>query len=258
MDTNILEDNQTKLGIFDSGIGGFSVLKEIRDKTPVDVLYFGDCARAPYGNRSIDEISLFIREIILSLQGQEVTHFVSACNSMSVMTTNKLLESCGVDKEKYVDMLRAFKDYSNFPNNARVLVIGTQVTIQSGAYQEVLIERNIDTHEYIFKTLAGLIEKGVSGQELEEIVTVGMEHAKEIGATHIVYGCTHYPLIDDVFRRCSERVNWGGEFVDPALYVAEVVAKWNLRGEKNTFFEASEVTPAFSLLSTKYSSNEIE
>ncbi len=254
MESNITNEYQPKIGIFDSGVGGFSVLKEIRNKTSADVLYFGDCARAPYGNRSIEEICMFMEEIIHNLKTQEVTHFVSACNSMSVNMTDKILKDCGIENDKYVDMLKAFKYYSNLPKDSKVLVFGTKATISSGAYQEVLNEKKIQTDEYIFKTLAGLIEKKeeISDGEIQDMVLVGMLYAKDVGATHVLYGCTHYPLVDNIFKKCAKKIEWDGVFIDPAVYVGDVVAKWNLEGKKNTFFEASEVTEEFRLLSDNY------
>lgn len=254
MEININNDLKPKIGIFDSGVGGFSVLKEIRKKTNADVLYFGDCARAPYGNRSTEEICMFMEEIIHNLKGQEVTHFVSACNSMSVNMTDKILKDCGIDSSRYMDMLRAFKDCTNLPSDSKVIVFGTRATISSGAYQEVLNEKNIQTDEYIFKTLAGLIEnrKEINEREIHDMVSVGMLYAKDLGATHILYGCTHYPLVDDIFKKCAKKIEWNGVFIDPAIYVGDVVAKWNLDGKSSTFFEASEVTEEFRLLSDNY------
>ncbi len=254
MDKNMTYQSEPKIGIFDSGVGGFSVLKEIRDKTSADVLYYGDCARAPYGNRSIEEICMFMEEIIHNLKGQEVTHFVSACNSMSVNMTDKILKDCGIDDDKYVDMIRAFKNYSKLPTDSKVVVFGTKATIFSGAYQEVLSGNNIQVEEYIFKTLAGLIEKKeeVDENEIREIVLSGVMYAKEVEATHVLYGCTHYPLIDDIFKKSAKSIDWGGTFIDPAIYVGMAVSDWKLDGRKNTFFEASEVTEEFRTLSDNY------
>jgi glutamate racemase len=249
---NTTSDIMPKVGIFDSGIGGFSVLKEVRGKTEADILYFGDCARAPYGNRSSDEILLFIEEIVSNLKKQEVTHFVSACNSMSVMMTNIMLHDCGIDEVNYVDMIRAFKEYSTFSKGDVVLVVGTQVTIESGAYQETLTEKQIPVREYVFKTLAGLIEREASRDDLYEVIELGILYAKKVGATHLVYGCTHYPLVDEIFKHCAKKNGWSGAFVDPACYVGEAVAKWNLLGARETFFEASEVTTPFSTLASSY------
>lgn len=252
MNDSVDISRKPKLGIFDSGVGGFSVLKEVRQKTKADVLYFGDCARAPYGNRSNDEIALFIKEILHNLQKEEVTHYISACNSMSVMTTDILLKECGIDEDKYIDMLRAFKKYNTFSEKDHVLLIGTHATITSNEYQNILSEKRSKVSDYIFKTLAGLIEKEVSVYDLEEVVMSGLQYAKEVGATHILYGCTHYPLIDDVFRDCAKKIGWKGEFVDPSLYVGQAVTLWNLVGNKETFFETSEITPVFKELSSLY------
>lgn len=242
----------SRIGIFDSGVGGFSVLKEVREKTNADILYFGDCARAPYGNRSSNEILLFVEEIVKNLKRQDVTHFVSACNSMSVVMTNIMLKDCGIHEKQYIDMIRAFKEHAHFSSEDVVLVFGTQVTIQSGAYQETLQEKNVLAETYIFKTLAGLIEKNVSYDEIYNVVEQGILHAKRVNATHIVYGCTHYPLVDQIFKDCAKKNNWDGTFIDPAIYVAQVVANWNLSGQNETFFEASEVTASFGTFASSY------
>jgi glutamate racemase len=73
-----MEKQSSLLGVFDSGVGGFSVLQSIHNTTSVDTLYFGDCANAPYGNRPLEEIIYFIKNIIQDLQTKNVTHFVSA------------------------------------------------------------------------------------------------------------------------------------------------------------------------------------
>lgn len=250
--SNETTHTKTKVGVFDSGIGGFSVLKELRDNTTADVLYFGDCARAPYGNRTTDEIVLFIKEIIHNLKAQDVTHFVSACNSMSVMTTDRVLAECGIEQGRYVDVLRAFKSHATFNEGSRVLVLGTHATIASGAYQEVLRDKNIEVEVYAYKALAGAIEKEADEQDLYELVLMSIIYAREKNVTHILYGCTHYPLVDAVFKRCAKDFEWDVTFVDPAVYVGKAVNIWGLEGEKSTVFEASEVTDAFKKLSNKY------
>lgn len=233
------------IGIFDSGIGGFSVLKEIKKIENADILYFGDCARAPYGNRDIEEIASFIKEIILYLKSKGVTHFVSACNSMSVLMTEKLLKECDVADFLYVDMIRAFKKYGDLPASAKVLLIGTEATIKSNVYQIFLKEKVDSIFEYIPKTLAGDIESNLKEEKLKEIIASIIRNAKEVGATHIVYGCTHYPLIHSVFQKCADEILWAGVFIDPAKYVAQAVSEWNISGSNLITFESSKETEAF-------------
>jgi glutamate racemase len=233
------------LGIFDSGVGGFSVYKKIRNATRSNCIYYGDCARAPYGNRDEAEIVQFIKDDIVFLQEKGVTHFVNACNSMSVLTTNTLLNECNVRQEKYVDMIRAFDKHAQFPPVAVVLVIATKATIRSGAYQEVLQNKGIEVLTFIYEDLAGAIEANKSREELLQIIERSTTYAKEHHVTHIVYGCTHYPLVERLFNEVKEKVAWDGEFIDPAVYVAQEIKAWNLSGDGSFVPYSSKDTPAF-------------
>lgn len=233
------------IGIFDSGIGGFSVLKEIKKTSSAHIFYFGDCARAPYGNRDIEEIASFIKEIILYLKSRGVTHFVSACNSMSVLMTEKLLQECDIEDFLYVDMICAFKKYSVLPLSAKVLLIGTQATIKSNVYQNFLKEKVDTVFEYVPSTLAGDIELNIGDEKLKEIIAPIILNAKENNATHIVYGCTHYPLVRNVFQSCANDIGWNGTFIDPAKYVAQSVSEWNIFGNNLVTSESSKETEAF-------------
>jgi glutamate racemase len=198
---------QNILGIFDSGVGGFSVLKEIRKSSNADIVYYGDCARAPYGNRSEEEIVLFIKGGIRFLEEKGVTHFVNACNSMSVVTTHKLLKECGIDSSQYTDMIRAFEAHAELATNEKVLVLATRATIRSGIYQDVITKKGGKVYEYAFTDLAFAIENNASRDELLEIIRRGLMYAKEIEATQILYGCTHYPLIHGLFLVAKEKIN---------------------------------------------------
>lgn len=242
----------SRIGIFDSGIGGFSVLKEVRKSTAADIIYFGDCERAPYGNRRPEEIRVFIKEILLKLKEQGATHFVSACNSMSVLTTDILLEDCGIDRSNYIDMSRAIEKFIGLPYISDVLVIGTQATIASGVYRDVLESRSHRVIDCPLIDLAYLIENNASEEELKRVVTGVIEYAKTVEATHILYACTHYPLIDDLFQKVKNEVEWRGELIDPSIYVARCVSIWGLEGDSTTLCTTSKCTPAFLLQAEVY------
>lgn len=229
------------LGIFDSGVGGFSVLREVRKDGDADILYFGDCARAPYGNRNEEEIISFIKEILLHLKEKGVTHFISACNSMSVHTTEKVLEVCGIEKEKYLDMIDAVKK-TVFPSDASVLIIGTQATIDSGVYQEILRDQTISFETLALQDLAGNIEKN----DIEKVIkSISLVLSSASNASHILYACTHYPLVDELFKGEAKRQNWKGEFINPAQALREGIKKWSLSGTQSLSFETSLETPMF-------------
>lgn len=241
----IIPSETVLLGIFDSGVGGFSVYKKIRNATRANCVYYGDCARAPYGNRDEAEILQFIKDDVRFLQEKGVTHFVNACNSMSVLITNTLLDECTVSLEKYVDMIRAFDKHVQFPIDAVVLVIATKATIRSKAYQEVLQNKGVEVLTFIYEDLAGAIENNTSREVLLQIIERSFTYAKEHDVTHVVFGCTHYPLIERLFIEVKEKVGWQGEFIDPAAYVAQEIKLWNLVGDGSFVPYSSKDTPAF-------------
>src|SRR5687768_12860738 len=121
------------IGIFDSGVGGLTVVRAVLDLLPHEsVVYFGDTARSPYGPRSIEEIRTFSREIAAYLLGRDVKLLVVACNSVEVAAIEDLTDRSGVPVVGVIDpgvraALRATR-------NGRVGVIGTEATIASGAY----------------------------------------------------------------------------------------------------------------------------
>lgn len=238
-----MKGNKDILGIFDSGIGGFSVFKEIRKNTDADILYFGDCLRAPYGNRKEEEIISFIKEIIMTLKEKGVSHFVSACNSMSVLTTKNLLKEVGIAEERYIDMTMAIKKIS-FQEDTHVLIVGTKATIASSVYQSILLEKSIRFQVFTPYLLAGYIEQG-DVDAITLLVDQVILFARDIQATHIVYACTHYPLVDGIFKARALFLGWDGSFIDPAVYVAEIVKHWNLQGSHLSTFMTSLETPIF-------------
>lgn len=244
-----MKEQTPLLGIFDSGVGGFSVLQELRKVTDTDIVYFGDCARAPYGNRGEAEIALFVSEILEQLQSKGVTHFVSACNSMSVNKTEKLLQESGIPKEQYIDMIDAVK-LIPFEHGSDVLIVATHTTIASGLYQSILDEKGITASTHVPSRLAGEIEAQDSGA-IEISINESIERAVAVGATHILYGCTHYPLVDVRFKTAAEMKGWKGSFIDPSIYVAQLVSRWKLEGTRSLRIETSKETPLFTSYSTK-------
>jgi glutamate racemase len=243
MDTRLL------LGIFDSGVGGFSVLKEIRKITSADIVYYGDCAHAPYGNRTPEDIALLIKNILTYLKSVGVTHFVSACNSMSVNTTEELLKEVGVERDHYLDMIDGVREIL-WSDGANVLIVGTAATIRSHVYQSILSDKIVAHKIFSPTALAGAIEESdIEGitKSVREVIMF----AKEMHATHILYACTHYPLVDVEFKQKAAELGWAGIFANPATHVAQLVGEWKLEGENGMSYETSLETKAFMQYSKK-------
>ena len=131
------------------------------------------------------------------------------------------------------------------PSGSRVLLIGTTTTIQSGAYQAALQVKRAHVEEYILRTLAKEIEEGATEEKIYEIIKPCLLLAKVSSATHLLYGCTHYPLVHSIFKRCARDMGWKGVFIDPAVFVKEEVKQWGLEGDMETIFKSSKMTEVF-------------
>ena len=238
------------LGIFDSGIGGFSVYKEIRKNTTADILYYGDCARAPYGNKTEEEIVLYIKEILQYLASKGVSQYISACNSMSVLTTKTLLKDVGISEENYFDMISAV-DHVPVHSIKKVLIIGTVATIRQEIYQNIFSSKNISYEVCTPITLAGNIEKGDIALITEDCKTI-IAIAKKVHATHILYACTHYPLAHEYFLEAATLQTWSGVFIDPAIYLGQIISNLAITGKENSIFETSLITEGFVRCVKKY------
>lgn len=232
------------IGIFDSGVGGFSVLKEVKKNTNADIIYYGDCLNAPYGNRSKEEIVFLIKNIISHLKSQGVTHFVSACNSMSVHTTEDLIKEAGIEKENYLDMVTVIKKFLSIDKDSSILIVGTNATIDSGVYQNLLSDKIKNINTFIPKDLAQAVEED-NREIIRNNIKDILNHANKVKTTHVLYACTHYPLVHDEFEKYKNEIDWKGDFIDPAMYVSQAVKDWDLSGGGSILFQTSKETDVF-------------
>lgn len=204
------------LTVFDSGIGGLSVLREIRKIYKGDVLYIGDTVRAPYGNRSKEEIILFTKQMLRFAQSHGATYFVSACNSISGNVTDALLLDLAIPRERFIDMGSVTKAHKEeIPRS--ILVVATSATLASGLYRDIF-DTGFTYHEVALPLLAGAIENG-DESVVQEALDPFRTKQEEVHAEAVFLGCTHYPLVLDSFRKCC----YAERFIDPALFVKKEV-----------------------------------
>lgn len=209
------------IGVFDSGVGGLTVLRALRTLLPgEDFIYLGDAARVPYGSKSPETVRRFSLEIAGFLKGKGVKMLVAACNTVSAVALPALRRFfpgpvLGVIEPGARAALAA-------TTSGRVGVIGTEATIRSGAYEGAI--RNLDGQIRIFSRpcplLVPLVEEGWGNHAVTRAVArecLGPLLAKKIDA--LVLGCTHYPLLKPVLQRVAGRV----ELIDSALETAKAV-----------------------------------
>jgi len=231
------------IGIFDSGVGGLTVLKALREVLPsADVLYFGDTKHAPYGLRPREELTSLTVAALKLLQDRGAQHIVSACNSVSASLAVSLLDAFSIQPKQLIEMVGPTVSYFK-GSTARLLLCATPATISSGIYQNAFQMIGKDIQTVALPELAGAIEAGKSDAELEAIV----RHAfpEPPNADVLILACTHYPLAVSAFRNVLGKTF---PIFDPALAVAERAKKqfWPQEvGSATTHFVISSRSPQF-------------
>ena len=195
--------NDSPIGVFDSGVGGMTVAREIMRQIPNErIVYFGDTARVPYGSKSKDTIIRYSKQIIRFLLTQNVKAIVIACNTASAFA----LEEC--KKEFDIPIIGVVKPgakvASEATNNGRIGIIGTEGTINSKIYSEFIHEINPDIEVFgkPCPLFVPLVEEGLLNDPVtDEIASRYLSEFKDKDIDTLVLGCTHYPLIRSTVRR---------------------------------------------------------
>jgi glutamate racemase len=207
------------IGVFDSGVGGLSILEALRHLLPAeDVLYFADQAHVPYGPRSLEEVGRFSLGVARFLLASDAKLIVVACNTASAAALKGLRES--LPQVPFVGMEPAVKPAAGVTRSGHIGVLATPVTFQGQLFAS-LVERygeGLDIHP---ATAPGLVERIESGdltsQSTRKILADAVEPLLEAGIDTLVLGCTHYPFIIPLLE---EIAGPGVEVINPAPAVA--------------------------------------
>jgi glutamate racemase len=191
------------IGVFDSGIGGLTVVKALRDLLPNEkIFYLGDTARVPYGGKSANTVERYSLEMTNMLVDEDVKAIVIACNSASAIALPKLEKILSVP---VVGVIKPGAQAAiNATRNRHIGVIGTRATIKSGAYEKALreLDPKIDISARACPLLVPFIEEGWLEDELtDQIIARYLEPLMRDGVDTLVLGCTHYPLLARVIAR---------------------------------------------------------
>ncbi|MCL6610688.1 MAG: glutamate racemase [Peptococcaceae bacterium] len=189
------------VGVFDSGVGGLSVLKEIRRVLPCeDIIYYADSAYCPYGARSPAEIVSRSLRICDFLLGQGSKALVVACNTASVAGLDVYREKYGVP---IVGMEPAVKPATAATRNGRVGVLATSVTLSGDRFSSLLerYQNGADVYSQPCPGLVELVESGChDGREALEMLEKYLAPLMERGVDTVVLGCTHYPFLKEAVK----------------------------------------------------------
>lgn len=193
---------QKAIGMFDSGVGGLTVMREVIKALPTEnVIYFADTARIPYGEKSRDTIIRYSRENSTFLINKSIKLLVVACNTASAyalddLKTNFNVPIVGVIEsgaEKAVEVTK----------NGRIAVLGTRGTINSGIYERELLKRipNAYVHVTPCPLLVPMIEeKWIDHPVTRQVVKEYLDPIRKLDVDTLLLGCTHYPLLKNLFQ----------------------------------------------------------
>lgn len=234
------------IGIFDSGSGGLTVLRAIREVLPsADVVYFADLKHAPYGKRSREELSQLTAQSIQLLLNKGANNIIGACNSVSASIAVALFDAFDLGQAQLTEMVgptvRYFKG-----SDAKLLVCATPATVESGIYQTAfrMIGKNVVMCP--IPELAGLIDFSDDDKAIRETIEHALGDFDAASYDAMLLSCTHYPLVREMF----EDILKGKKVVlfDPAHEVAERVEKhcWPQEvGEGKTTFLINKESDSF-------------
>ncbi len=197
------EWNNSPIGVFDSGVGGLTVAREIMRQLPNErIVYFGDTARVPYGNKSRETVMKYSRQIVNFLKTQEVKAIVVACNTASAYALDELEQEVDIP---IIGVVRpGARAAIEATKNGRIGVIATEATISSGIYNRY-IEEN-DNHVRIMgkacPLFVSLVEEGLWEDPVtDEIARRYLAELIDSDIDTLILGCTHYPLIRSTVGR---------------------------------------------------------
>lgn len=215
-------DRSSPLGIFDSGVGGLTVLRAIHKAAPKEsTIYVGDTARVPYGTKSPSAITRNALEVAAFLESQGVKYLVVACNSASAVALEALREHTSIPIKGVINP--GAEAAVAATRTGKIGVIGTRATIGSGAYKEAI--RSLEPSMMVFSLACPLFvplaEEGWTEGEVPESVAVKyLRPLMEAEIDVLVLGCTHYPLLKDTIGLV---LGGGVTLIDSAEVTAQAV-----------------------------------
>ena len=207
------------IGVFDSGVGGLTVAREIMRNLPnEDIVYFGDTARVPYGSKSKDNIIRYSRQIIHFLQTKGVKAIVIACNTASALALDTVKDEFDIPIIGVVEP--GARAALAVTETKKIGVIGTEATVRSAMYEKIIqeIEPDVSVVAKACPLFVPLVEEGFKKHHVtDEIIDYYLSSFKETDIDALILGCTHYPLLRSKIREyVGERIT----LVNPAYETA--------------------------------------
>lgn len=252
------------IGIFDSGVGGLTVLKEVVQALPQeDTIYLGDTARVPYGTKSPETVVRYSRQIARYLYSRDIKLLVVACNTASAVALAALQQEFDIPVVGVIEP--GARAAAEATKSGKVGVIGTAGTVASSAYTKAIkrINPDIEVLSRACPLFVPLAEEGWVDNEVARLTArIYLEDLKKHGVDTLVLGCTHYPILKEVI---AEVMGAGVTLVDSAeqtaLTVARILAEQGLlrpKGERgNHHYYVTDIPAGFIRVGNRFLGGEL-
>ena len=223
------------IGVFDSGVGGLTVAREIIRQIPNEkIIYFGDTARVPYGSKSPETVTRYSEQIVRFLRTFQVKTIVVACNTASACALDTLEKDIDIP---IIDVVKpGAKSAWEATRNGRIGVIGTEATIGSQIYTKYIQERNknISIYGKACPLFVPLVEEGLLEDPVtDEIARRYLTELIDIDIDTLILGCTHYPLIRSTLGRImGDKVTLVNPAYETARELKEMLTELDLLDEE--------------------------
>ena len=237
--------NAAPVGVFDSGVGGLTVAREIMRQLPNEnLVYFGDTARVPYGSKSRDNIIRYSRQIIHFLKTKGVKAIVIACNTASALALDVVREESDIPIIGVVEP--GARAALQITQTKKIGVIGTEATVQSAMYGKIIkgLDPTVSVIGKACPLFVPLVEEGFAKHKVtEEIIDYYLASMKESDIDSLILGCTHYPLLRSRIRAyLGDKI----QLVNPAYETAmDLKYIWKESGMENAGKEGEHATYSF-------------
>lgn len=254
------------IGVFDSGLGGLTVLKEITKILPNEnIVYFGDTARVPYGPRSKETVMKYTFQAINFLMSKNVKAIVIACNTATARSLKEANEKYNIPIIGVIEAGARTAAYST--KNKIVGVIGTEGTVRSKAYNLEIgkLDKDIKVIDKACSLFVPIVEEGWSNTEIASLTAKKyLEELMEEGIDSLVLGCTHYPLLK---RTIGKVVGEDIKLVNPAKETAkdlkdilenENLVRMTKDNELSYEYYVSDIPERFATIAEEFLKKEIQ
>ncbi len=253
-----MTDCRLPIGVFDSGLGGLTVYRQLREILPgEDILYLGDTARIPYGSKSPATIINFSVQITRFLLDKQIKMLIVACNTASSLALDTLKSLCPVPVIGVVEA--GVRSAAAASRSKRIAVIGTRATIDSGAYPRTMKALNGGTEVMgsACPLFVPLVEEGFSDHPAAALVARDyLNFLTDSDTDALILGCTHYPILESLIR---DTIPAGIQIVNPSHAVAEEVRQLltdthctNPQASGRSEFYVTDLAAKFHELSSRF------